>query len=436
MGVVRPAQGPSLFHFDGEFADVEDLVVDTLTGRNFGWLPQERHVAMAHVARVIRLDQGFNPRTVTLPDGRGIPYATVMRGGPELPPPLRIQPAYRIDISTASDDEIARCVARYLRVYMESLVFGTSTTHRHTPSAYDTFLAKNDLPLKPDPGETTQGYASRLRSLLVRRRKFRWVRDGVDGTLALHAHAFKFGPLELRGLRVFLATGGSRNAGNCVSCHPPPRFTDEALHTTGVSQVEYDGIHGEGTFKAMQIPDLVTRNATPDRYLPQSSLRPYGSARFRSAPTAGRPGEADLGAWNILGNPDFPKPQARLAQLVCSPSVPGPACSPDAALTRSIARFKTPSLRDLGQGAPYFHSGSAGSIEEVAEFYAKVSGLARRGRLRNAAPELEQVFLDDEEDRRFSPRPAARRRRPRRAPGARRGSGPACPTAPGPRAAR
>lgn len=30
-----------LFHFDGEFASLEDLIADTLTGRNFGWLPTE-----------------------------------------------------------------------------------------------------------------------------------------------------------------------------------------------------------------------------------------------------------------------------------------------------------------------------------------------------------------------------------------------------------
>lgn len=30
---------PQIFHFDGEFSTVEDLVIGTLTGPNFGWLP-------------------------------------------------------------------------------------------------------------------------------------------------------------------------------------------------------------------------------------------------------------------------------------------------------------------------------------------------------------------------------------------------------------
>jgi hypothetical protein len=34
--------GRGLFHYDGEFPNVRSLVRGTLTGRNFGWLPEER----------------------------------------------------------------------------------------------------------------------------------------------------------------------------------------------------------------------------------------------------------------------------------------------------------------------------------------------------------------------------------------------------------
>ena len=47
-----------LLHFDGEFATLEALVLATLTGRNYGWLPGESQLAVAHVARVIREDDG------------------------------------------------------------------------------------------------------------------------------------------------------------------------------------------------------------------------------------------------------------------------------------------------------------------------------------------------------------------------------------------
>lgn len=48
-----------LFHFDAEFNSMEDLVAATFTGRNFGWLPGERAQAIAHVARVVRGDDGL-----------------------------------------------------------------------------------------------------------------------------------------------------------------------------------------------------------------------------------------------------------------------------------------------------------------------------------------------------------------------------------------
>ena len=50
--------GPFLLHFDGEFPDGRSLVRGTMTGRNFGWLPDERAQAVHHIAQVIREDDG------------------------------------------------------------------------------------------------------------------------------------------------------------------------------------------------------------------------------------------------------------------------------------------------------------------------------------------------------------------------------------------
>ncbi|NJL17978.1 MAG: hypothetical protein HC938_13140 [Nitrospira sp.] len=50
--------GGVLFHFDAEFNSMEELVAATFTGRNFGWLPGERAQAIAHIARVVRSDDG------------------------------------------------------------------------------------------------------------------------------------------------------------------------------------------------------------------------------------------------------------------------------------------------------------------------------------------------------------------------------------------
>jgi len=45
--LARP--GGTLFHFDGEFSTLEDLIVGTFTGRNFGWLPGQKAEAITHI---------------------------------------------------------------------------------------------------------------------------------------------------------------------------------------------------------------------------------------------------------------------------------------------------------------------------------------------------------------------------------------------------
>src|SRR5690242_13251740 len=41
--------GGTLFHFDGEFSTLEDLIVGTFTGRNFGWLPGQKAEAIHYI---------------------------------------------------------------------------------------------------------------------------------------------------------------------------------------------------------------------------------------------------------------------------------------------------------------------------------------------------------------------------------------------------
>ena len=53
-----PRSAGLLLHGDGEFASAESLIDSTMKGRNFGWLPTEYDTATAHIARVIREDDG------------------------------------------------------------------------------------------------------------------------------------------------------------------------------------------------------------------------------------------------------------------------------------------------------------------------------------------------------------------------------------------
>jgi cytochrome c peroxidase len=89
-------------------------------------------------------------------------------------------------------------------------------------------------------------------------------------------------------------------------------------------------------------------------------------------------------------NPDIPNPQANLAGFVCSS---GNDCSVDKGLALTIARFKTPVLRDLEDSAPYFHDGSAPRFDDVVNHYIQMSQLAHAGLMRNAPPEFANMSL-------------------------------------------
>lgn len=389
---------PLLLHLDGEFITHEDLILATLTGRNFGWIPGEAATAKKHIAKVVREDTGKNPRHIRYPDGEGIPYAKVLLGTDPLLLHQQIPSEYRIDVEKASDDEILMAVARLIHAYMDSLRFGTKNTFRESGSPYDLFLKKNALPTEPKAGESPAAYSARLLAVIEKRNSFDWVRT-TDDYFQLHEQPYQFGPEELRGLKVFFTSGvgAKEHAGNCVACHPAPRFTDFSLHNNGVTQVEYDAIFGEGAFAKLEVPDLATRNTDYDAYLPATETHPKAKERFRAIPAKEHPGRTDLGVWNIYANPDFPKPQAALNQILCGPSGPAKECTAEAVLPLTIAYFKTPGIRDLGQSEPYFHTGGTDTVEAALQFYAKVSELARTGKLRNASPEIKDVHIDQED---------------------------------------
>jgi cytochrome c peroxidase len=388
-----PREVPTLLHYDGEFTTAEDLTIASFTGRNFGWQPKEERLAIKHIARVIREDNGTNPRLIRQRDGTGIPYRVMMLStGPELPPQFKIPERYRIDVMKASDEQVLEAVAKLMHAYMDSIRFGTHNTLRDAGSPYDLFLEKNGLPAAPAEGESNLEYSGRLLRLLQRENSFRWVTTPEDGVFKLHDQPYRFGETELKGLKMFLTRAGdTRKAqvGNCVMCHMPPQFTDHRLHNSGVSQMEYDRVFGAGAFAALDIPGLIKRNANFDEYLPPSANHPAATGRFRQPPVAGKPGYADLGVWNIFANPEMPKPQQALTQILCG----NKPCEPESVLPLTIALFKTPSIRDLGQSNPYFHSGSADTIEDTLRCYMTTSQLARDRKLRNGAPEIAGIHL-------------------------------------------
>jgi cytochrome c peroxidase len=398
--------GGTLFHFDGEFSTMTGLTAATFTGRNFGWVPGERTQAIAHVARIVREDDGTG---ALAQEFGGLPLGVMLTGsGQAIPKEFRIPPAFRINVARATDQEIFDGIVRLVSAYVEQLVFSQDDTGAFNLSPFDVFLTRNGLPRKPAASESPLDYSRRLRGLLAARQQagtLIFVSNNpitTDGRFQFHDQEFRFGPEELAGLMIFLAeptalpptqtnlpAGG---IGNCVACHAAPNFTDFNLHNTGTAQREYDEIHGAGQFAQLSIPNLTERNAHPERYLPATHTHPLYEEPFRAVPSAINPNLTDLGVWNIFANPDMPEPQETIRAMLCNGQQPCPL-SDDILLDLAIARVKTPGLRDLGHGAPYMHNGQFNGLDDIARFYRDVSEQARAGTLRNGAPQLQGIAL-------------------------------------------
>jgi hypothetical protein len=405
VNALIPRRVGFFLHADGEFQTPEALVKATLTGRNYGWLPDERALAVAHIANVIRNDDGS---AETANFFGNVAYRDVLSGaGPVYPVDLAIPSAFQIDVMHASDEDVLDAVARLVTAYMRTLVFTQDAAGNYTGTAFDVFLAKNELPRQPRPNESALAYSRRLRRLLGRRLTDPRFVTEEDGTLRLHSHPFGFGPAELAGLRIFLAGRGAHRAsakqlrdggvGNCLACHPAPDFTDFSFHNTGATQDEYDAVHGPGSFAALDVPTLQVRNADPDRFLPPSAAYPHARSPFRAVASLAQPGFTDLGLWNLYQNPAFPDPdhQQALERMVCRSrrACAGLRRQPDRTLDAALGLFKTPGLRDLGHSDPFLHTGRKDSLQDVVGFYRDIASAERAGAVRNGARELAGIAL-------------------------------------------
>jgi hypothetical protein len=397
VGSMQSHQGPSFLHFDGEFTDPADLAKSTLTGRNFGWGPDQYQQAIAHIATVIRNDNGQNDPATEF--GCGFSYAKIFLGtDPTIPVDCHLPVQYRLDVTSASDEQIVEDMAQMLGQYLDGLLFQQDENGRYIGSPYDVFLRINHLPVQPIAGETLSQYNQKLLGLLQNLNNPIFV-DGTYGNFKYHAQPFSFGALELAGLKIFLkvavnATDGSQHAGNCAACHFAPNFTDFTFHNTGVTQAEYDAANGAGAFAALVVPNQADRVANFNQYMPASANHPNAIERFRHTAVPGNPIYADLGLWNVYLNPDIPNPQANLSTVVCAIVQ---NCAVDQGLATTIAQFKTPMLRDLEDSAPYFHNGSAAKFTDAVQFYVKSSQLAHQGALRNAPIEFQGMSLSQDD---------------------------------------
>jgi cytochrome c peroxidase len=410
--MARP--GGVLFHLDAEFNSMEDLVAATLTGRNFGWLPGEKAQAIAHIARVVKGDDGSFDLTDQF---AGLSYRIIFTGtNNAIPDELRLPPEFRAFIGSGTEQEVFNAVVKVIAAYVNGLLFSqTEDSGAPIRSPFDVFLEINGLPQQPDQNETPLDYSRRLLQLVTARElagTLQFVTTNPnrrDGKFQFHpSQDFTFRADELAGLKIFLAEPPAlppippSGVGNCIACHAAPNFTDFKLHNTGVAQREYDDPalgHAAGSFAALVIPRLVPDPIRPTRTaddLPATEQHPGASERFRSIPTAGKT-LTDLGVWNIFANPDMSNPlvsnpQAKIRAILCDDQDPCPLSDAEL-LDLAIARFKTPGLRDLGHSNPYMHNGQFDTLENAVGFYLGSSSAMRGGTLRNGASALRGIAL-------------------------------------------
>jgi cytochrome c peroxidase len=308
------------FHYDGEFSSLEDLVKGTFSGRPMGWLPGEENEAFANIQKVVVNDPGYV---------------------------ASFKQAYQTDLNSRSRDEVVNDVARAVTDFLR-------TIKSNFNSPYDEFVKLNKLESQPQPNESAANFSANLLEKITTLEKSK--------SLQLSKN---FNEAALLGLKIFF----NPKQGNCAECHAPPLFTDQKFHNLGISQIEYDQVHGEGAFAALKIPDAA------------NALRPTNT--FRQYPTRGKPNEVDLGYWNF-------------ANLKTSPMRDEKEDDNDF-LRRMIGAMKTPPLRHLAFTFPYMHNGAYTSLEATLQELLKVSDMARAGKIRAADEALKTINLKSED---------------------------------------
>ena len=187
-------------HADGQFASGYTAALTGLTGRGFGWLPSEYNQAVAHVAMIIRQDDG----TGSLAQQYGGSYARILLGtDPTIPSQFQLSPPYRLDVTTATDEEIFNDLAQLIATYLDSFVFSRDLYGQHNGSPYDMFLSINNLPQLPNYGESDADYSKRLLAAVEALPNPIYVTSGM-GSFAYQKQQWVFGAQELQGMKVFL----------------------------------------------------------------------------------------------------------------------------------------------------------------------------------------------------------------------------------------
>ncbi len=298
------------FNHDGEFDSLETLIEAKLLARQYGWTDAQQDESSAEIKNALEGDTGV----------AGLANGTYVE---------EFKRAFDADLAETNPADTLKLVAKALASFV-----GTLKTTDTAP--YDAFAYLNRVNAGMADTDTPDEFSFRLFGLL----------GNQEGRLSVKWPK-PWDETVYQGFKTFYRVPGedeTAKIGNCVACHHPPHFTDYAFHNTGVAQMEYDGVHGDGAFSKLDADSVITGRATKE----DANVADLGRAAHVDD-------ESELGA------------------------------------------FKTPPLRNLGKTSPYMHNGAYETLEDVIRQKIRASAMAKAGTLRNADPELLRMTITEDD---------------------------------------
>lgn len=306
--------------WDGRYDAIDTLLPDKLLSEHMGWLPDDANRAKEEIQALLMNDTGED----TLAEGSYAEQFQAVKG---------------VDVLALSADEAVATVAASIKDYLDTAV-------THNTSAYDalTFLNRLNEGLAGE-GDTPQALAGRIFGRIA----------NEEGRVLIRFPNI-FDEDSYQGMKTFMRVMPTfssstfeeeTNIGNCIACHVPPKFTDGKFHNIGITQFEYDGVHGDGQFLRMGFREA--------------------SDATRARATAENPEAADLGHFNVEAAPE------------------------------NVGAFRTPPLRFIEKTGPYMHNGAYATLEDAIRAHIKAADMAHDWSLRNADPELKKIRITEKD---------------------------------------
>ncbi len=218
VGIGSKFSRHNFSHHDGELVH-RQTYLGNFTGKNMGWA--EKGLATKNVVKTLRSNE-YREEFMSLPG------------------------SWSIDLERLTDDQMIEQMIKVGTYYLFDLDFQTDEQGHYIGSPYDQFLKENGIDRGPRESETNMQYSARIRKEFMQLDNPVYVQKKHFPTLK---KSYEFGPKAFEGLKIFFNIS---KRGMCFNCHVAPLFTDQDFHNVGVTQMEYDSIHGKGAARASE----------------------------------------------------------------------------------------------------------------------------------------------------------------------------------------